>query len=509
MWKNVGSNWTLSALQILVFMVLAPLVLSELGTGRFGVWEAILAAGGPLQLLILGVPMATVRAVAAHVARGEHEDASAALGTSLSLTIVMALGTLALAGLVFAGFDAKLLRNPEWGLDPAQLADARASFWIFVAALAAGFPLRLPYAVFDAHQDFVARNLVMGGGMLLRLGLTVGLLAWSASLTTLASVQALVTLAEFAAAVTLSRRRHAAVRFRPGPLRGRAVRDLLSFSVFALLLNMGAMLAFRIDALVIGAVLDNEQVTVYGIGNKIFDPFINLLLAIGMVVMPLATTLSTRGETEQLQDVLLKWSKVAVSLVLCLGTYLFVLGPEFLSWWFPQGYQEASGRVQQVLMASFFVFLPVRGVTLPILMGVGRPRKPAFGLLAMGLANLALSLALVRDHGVVGVALGTAVPNVLFAAWFARSACRELDVPLGRYAAYALGRPLLGLVPGLALLVGLKLGVGVEGFAGLVGTGIAFVLVFAACQIVFVWRGDPYMDLPTKLRARLRRGAAR
>ena len=46
MWKNVGSNWTLSAVQILVFMVLAPLVLHELGTGRFGVWEAILAAAG-------------------------------------------------------------------------------------------------------------------------------------------------------------------------------------------------------------------------------------------------------------------------------------------------------------------------------------------------------------------------------------------------------------------------------------------------------------------------------
>ena len=345
----------------------------------------------------------------------------------------------------------------------------------------------------------------MGAGMLLRLGLTVGLLAWRSSLTTLATVQALVTLAEFAAAMTLSRRRHALVRFRPGPLRGRAVRDLLSFSVFALLLNMGAMLAFRIDALVIGAVLDNEQVTVYGIGNKIFDPFINLLLAIGMVVMPLATSLSTRGEHAQLRDVLLKWSKVAVSLVLCLGAYLFVLGPEFLAWWFPVGYQDASGRVQQVLMASFFVFLPVRGVALPILMGVGRPRKPAFGLLAMGLANLVLSLALVREHGVVGVALGTAVPNVLFAVWFALSACRELGVPPWHYAGYALGRPLLGLVPGLALLLGLKLGVGVEGFAGLLGTGVAFVLVFATCQIVFVWRGDPYMDLLTKLR----RGGAR
>ena len=36
-----------------------------------------------------------------------------------------------------------------------------------------------------------------------------------------------------------------------------------------------------------------EAAAVYGIGNKIFDPFINILLAIGMVLMPLAAAATT------------------------------------------------------------------------------------------------------------------------------------------------------------------------------------------------------------------------
>lgn len=506
MWKNIGSNWTLNVVQILVFMVLTPFTVNTLGKGPFGVWEAIQAAGGPLQLLILGVPMATVRAISAHLAKDDPESASRAIGTSLSLTLLMGVATLVLAGLVFAGFDAGMLRSADWALSPQQLTDARLAFWIFVGSLAAGFSLRLPYAVFDAQHDFVVRNLVMGGGMLLRLGLTVGLLLWHSTLTSLAVVHALVTLAEFAVARGLSRRRHQGMHFRPGRLERRAVVDLLSFSVFALLLNMGAMLAFRIDALVVGAALDNDHVTIYGLGNKIFDPLINLLLAIGMVVMPMATTLSTRGRTDELRDVLLKWSKVAFALVWMLGAYLAVLAPEFLEWWLRDEYHPESGRVQQVLMASFFLFLPVRGVALPILMGIGRPRKPAFGLLGMGIANLLLSLALVRSYGVIGVALGTAIPNVVFALWFVSAACREVGVGAGRYLSYAVLRPLLGLLPGLALLLGLKLGPGVHGFLPLFGTGLAFVALYGVSQVLFVWRGDPYLDPMAKLRTRLGRG---
>ena len=506
MWKSVGSNWTLNVVQILVFLVLTRFVVDALDRGVFGVWESILAAGGPLQLLILGVPMATVRAISSGMARDDPEAANQALGTALTLTLVMGAVTLAVAGLVYAAFDAALLQNPDWNLDAATLRDARIAFWIFVATLAAGFALRLPYAVFDAHHDFVTRNMILGGGLLLRLGLTVLFLTLDASLKALATVQALVALAEFLLAWRVSRTRHPLVRFVPGRLERGPVVQLLSFSIFALLLNMGAMLAFRVDALVVGAFLDNDEVTTYGIGNKIFDPFINLLLAIGMVVMPMATALSAKGRLGEVAEILLKWSKVATCIVLLLGTYLLVVGPGFLEWWIGEKYVPACGRILQVLMVSFLAFLPVRGVVLPVLMGVNRPRKPALGLLTMGVANLLLSVALVRPYGVIGVALGTAIPNVIFASLFARAACRELGVAPGAFARYALGRPFLGALPAAGVLLALELTIGIRGLGLLVGAGVLFVAVYGAAQVLYVWRGDRYLDLGAKVRERFRRG---
>ena len=87
-------------------------------------------------------------------------------------------------------------------------------------------------------------------------------------------------------------------------------------------------------------------------------------------------------------------------------------------------------------MVSCFAFLPVRGVALPLLLGLGKPRIPTIAFLAAGVLNLVLSIALARPFGLAGVAIGTAIPNVLFAAVVLVVACRELGIGLPAYFAY-------------------------------------------------------------------------
>ena len=290
--RSISSNWALNAIQILVFMVLTPFAANALGRDLYGVWEVLVATAGPLQMLALGLPMATVRAVSAGRSSEEDPDAaSRALGTSLSMTLVLGAVAAALGGALWVAFDALLVGSPEWsGIGDAGARDARAALTVLLVNVAAGFALKLPYAVYDAHGDFVARNLIMGGGLLLKLGATVGFLTLYPDLFTLAWIQLGIAALEFALAFGVSRRRHPEVRFAPRRIRWCEAKGLLSFSIFAFLLNMGALLAFRLDALVIGAHMAPEKAAIYGFGNKIFDPFIQLILGIGMVLMPMAAS---------------------------------------------------------------------------------------------------------------------------------------------------------------------------------------------------------------------------
>ncbi len=186
-----------------------------------------------------------------------------------------------------------------------------------------------------------------------------------------------------------------------------------------------------------------------------------------------------------------------------LGFYLLVFGPEFLEWWIGDEYVDECGRLLQILMVSFFFFLPVRGVALPILMGLGKPRRPAIGLLVMGLVNLALSVALIEDYGLVGVALGTAIPNVLFAGFVLIVACRELEVGFGELLTYVLGRALVGLVLPVGALLALKQWANIEGFLPLFLTGLGYVGLFALCWVFFVFRGDRHLDLHARVMEKL------
>lgn len=493
MFKNIGSTWIVNLLQIAVVLVLAPYVLHRLGPDQNGVWVTIVSYTGILSLLILGVPMASVRFLAGEVARQDTAGTNRVLATCVVICSVLGGLALATGAVLWLAFRAYLAGPQAASLPPDVVDGASLAFALVSLQVAFAFVMRLPYGVFDAHHDFVARNAIQAGELVLRLATTLVFLHVDASLPALALVQVASMVFEFVATLIVLRRRHPTVRFGWRGADPTLLRPILGFSVFAMLLNVGTLLAFRVDAIVISRFLEPKHATWFDVGNKFFDPMTSLLVAVGAVVMPKATQLSTLGRADELRGVFLKWSKISLSIVLLLGVYLIVAGPDFLGWWVGPEFVEPSGRVLQLLMASFLVYLPVRGVALPILLGLGKPKAATIGLLVMGVANLILSLALVREHGILGVALGTAIPNVFFAGFVLVQACRELSVGVGEYLRYVVGRALVGVVVPSSVLVAYKSALGLDSFVHLVVAGLLTVASFAATWWFFVFRGDPHV----------------
>lgn len=496
MLKSIGSTWILNALQVAALLVLSPFVLHRLGTDGNGLWVAIVGLTGVLSLLILGVPMASVRFVAERAAKGDVEGANRAIATCFGICAVLGALAACAGGALYLAFDAQYLRGPHAASLSAESVDsARIAFGVVVAQVAFGFVMRLPYGVLDAHGDFLARNAVQAGEIVLRFGLTILLLSLDASLAALAAVQVLCMASEFVAALAVLRSRHPQVRFGLSAFDRALALPVLRFSVWALLLNVGTLLAFRLDAVVIGAFLPIEQATFFDVGNKFFDPLTALVIAVGGVVMPTAARMAALGTVPELRDVFLRWSKVCFSLAIAVLLFLLVLGPEFLGAWMGPQFAGPSGDVLRVLALSFLAYLPVRGVALPILMGAGKPRGPAIALLVTGCVNVALSIALVKPFGIVGVAIGTAIPNVLFAGWVLVLACRELGVSVREWIAHVAGRACFGALAPLAVLTVARAWFEPRSFVALVACGIAMMVVFALAWVLHVYRDDPHVDL--------------
>jgi O-antigen/teichoic acid export membrane protein len=367
-----------------------------------------------------------------------------------------------------------------------------------VVTVSAGFIGLLPEGIMFAHHDFVLRNAVRIAAVALRLLLTITLLALHSSLVVLAAIQLACLGFDFTLSLALIRRRYATVRVRLRDFEWAMVRKIFAFSLYVLLLSAGARLSFETDALVIGARLGVGAIPYYVVANSLVVYLMDFTIAIAAVVSPMTTALNTKGRREELTEIFLKWSKVSLSLSLMAGLFLIVLGPRFIAWWIGPDFEARSGTVLRILMVSCFAFLPVRGVALPMLIGLGKPKVPTFAFVAAGVLNLVLSLVLARPLGLAGVAIGTAVPNVLFAAVVLVVACRELGVSVAAYLQYVVPRAAAGAIPPLALLLWFKLGIDVQNFAGLAAAGFAMLVLFGATWILFVYRGDPYVDLTAR-----------
>src|SRR5258707_6683735 len=89
MLKNVGSNWIATLVTVVAAYLLTPFTLHKLGDDGYGTWNLINSITGYLGLLVLGVPMASVRYFAQHVARGEVSKLNEAIGSCTMLYLLL------------------------------------------------------------------------------------------------------------------------------------------------------------------------------------------------------------------------------------------------------------------------------------------------------------------------------------------------------------------------------------------------------------------------------------
>lgn len=488
MLRNVGSNWVLILVTIAASYLLTPFIIHRLGEEGYGTWTLITTLTGHISLLALGVPMACVRYLSQHVAAGDTRRMNQTIGSCVGLYCAVGVVAAVLGALLLLFFR-------QYSIPEEWKGESLLAFWVMVVTVSASFMGFLPEGILFAHHDFVRRNVIRMAGVLLRTGLTIGLLALDASLVALASIQLTCLAFDFFVSWLIIRRRYPEVRIGLAGFNLGVVREIFSFSVWVLLLTAGARLSFESDALVIGAFMGVGAIPFYVVANSLIVYLIDFMTSIAAVVSPMTTKLNTEGRIDEVRAMFLKWSKVALSLTIMAGLFLCVLGPRFIAWWIDPSYEQPAGGVLQILMVSSFVFLPVRGVAVPILMGLGKPRMPALAFIAAGLLNVGLSMALIGPLGLAGVALGTAIPNVLFSLVVLAVVCRELDVSVAHWTRYVVPRATLGALPVLALLLWFRLGLQVQSLTGLLVAGIVMVLLFGLVWIGFVYRGDPYVDV--------------
>ncbi len=492
MLKNIGANWMLTLLGMLSAFILMPYTIRVLGSEEYGLWILVASASGYLSLLALGTPMASVRFLSKSIAEKDYRQVNEFVGGFAGLYLMLGLLCLVVGAIIYALFPV-LFNIPAEHTESAQRA-----LVIVVFSIAGSFIGRLPGAVFAAHQDFVIRNLILAVAIVLRLVLTLVLLDIAPSIITVAIIQLIHILFEFLVSTYVMHRTYPEIHLSFKKFESSTLKEIFSFSIYVLILNLGIQLSYQTDALVIGAFSEVSQITFYTVANSITIYYMAFIIAIEIVLMPNSTKLHTEGRIDDLRVLFLKWSKLSLALTMAGCLFLLVFGGKFLGWWIGPEFEVESGQVLFVLVLPFFFLLPARGVSMPLLMGIGNPRQPTMFFLAMAVANIIISVILVKPLGIVGIALGTAIPNAIFGVYLIYKSCKLLQVSVVDYLKYVYLKALIAAVPVLLFLLWIRQTFHPENILELIVTGVSSVVVLGLLWFALVLRNDPYIELDLK-----------
>jgi O-antigen/teichoic acid export membrane protein len=433
--RSVVTNWGAYLISMAVNFFVSPYVVAHLGSVGYGVWTLILSLTGYLGLLDLGVRGAVTRYVARFHSQADHNKSSEV--ASAAMVIFGSAGVIAiLASLIFAFFVIGHFNVP-----PGYMTAARIVLCLTGLNIATSLVNGVYGGIIIGLQRFDLSNALEIGISLVRAASVVAVLHFGYGIVTLAVVQLGCTVGRWLANVALSRHLYPEVRLRPHLVDRAGIKLIFSFSVFSFLIHVSASLIYASDSIVIGAYLPVAAVTFYVIGGNLVEYARTLVQGISQTMTPLASSLETRSDPKQLQQLVLKSSRWASMVIIPVTCTFLLRGSTFIGLWMGQQYASLSGQVLWVLSLTV-MFWGANSSVGAIMLGLSKHKPIVPAIMTEGLCNLILSIFLVKRLGVVGVAWGTAIPSLanslIFWPWYIR---RTLKIQPLTYVTSAWVRP--------------------------------------------------------------------
>jgi O-antigen/teichoic acid export membrane protein len=403
---NIFSNWAALALTMGAAFFVAPFVVHRLGNVAYGVWVLVVSVNSYMGLLDLGLRGAVTRYVSRGVTQQNHTESAEAVSGALWIRVWMSVAIIA-SSFVFSSIFTKVFRIP-----PHLQEDARMA----ILATAGGLAITLSCGVFAGVLAGLQRFDQLSGVSILQTSTRVIGIVWLLNHGHGILALALWELASAAAAnalmIFLCFKSYPQLKTRVSRPDRETMRKLWNYSSYAFLINVAAQIVYYTDNLVVGAFAGTVAVTFYAIGGSLVSYARQVVGSMTATFMPLASTFEAEGSHQNLRRLLIHGTRATLVVSLPIELALFLRGETFISLWMGAQYARPSGTVLRILLISLIVSSGSAACG-GIVFGMEKHRPVAIWAILEGITNLSLSVFLVRQIGIYGVAWGTTIPSLI------------------------------------------------------------------------------------------------
>jgi O-antigen/teichoic acid export membrane protein len=434
---GTATKYVLLAANIAVGVFLMPYTVRHLGTSEYGLWMLVASMTAYFNLFDLGYGNGLVR----HVADADARGNTALVNQILSTFVVVYVALGVLAAIAAAGMALWVPHFPR--LQSSQVPLARFILAVIGVRIALGFPMTVFGAVTAARQRFALNNLVATVSVLINAAVQFTLLSRGYHVRGVVAGSVTVDLLTYIGYAWTAKQAFPALRLRVSSFKTSLVRDVTGFSLYVFVISIAAQIGFNLDNIVVGAALGTSAIAVYAVTLRLAEAQRNLSNQFNTLIFPVVVRYGATNDPDALRRMLIEGTRLSLTLVCGLSVCLMAFARPLITRWMGPGFESAVTPLYVLAVAG--AVLVAHAPLGNILFGTGRHRLVAVVAIVEALANLALSVMLVRRFGLLGVAIGTAIPIVIANLGVLTPAvCRQLDVRIGDLARAVAVAPLVG-----------------------------------------------------------------
>jgi O-antigen/teichoic acid export membrane protein len=381
-----------------------PFTLHKIGVEQYGIWQVALAFIGYYSFLDLGLSGAVFTHMAYSFGREDHEEARNIYGAGMrifgAVGLILMFATILLAGGVY------FLHYTHGRLVAEVLL-------IVGFATAINFSMRVPFGTLNAglHFDVTAWVLILTG--ILRAAGTVIVLDAGHGVIALAWVVVGTSVPANAIILWTVHRKYPFLKIFSWPRWNRQTsKKLFTFGGPVLVGQIADRIRFQTDTLTVSFFIGLTAVAHYSIGSTLVLYYIDGIAAIIGVLMLVLTMQKSVSDDAGFERSYFSGTRVALVSSAFILFGMIAWSRDFVSLWMGP---EFTDVYPVIVILSLAVFLETSQATSVNALYASLHQK-AYAVLNISeaISNLALSLLLARPMGMIGVALGTLIPSIVF-----------------------------------------------------------------------------------------------
>lgn len=387
-----------------------PVMIKYMGDSEYGLYSIVASIVSILTILDFGFGNAIVVYTARYKAQKDEQKQKKLYGMFIIIYTVIGIICSIIGLTIFCNVDTLFGSS----MTDMELEKAKIIMLILTFNVAVTFPLSVFSSIITAYEKFVFLKVVnIIRAIAMPLIMYPLLITGYRSITMSIVVTVLNLIVLFVNMLYAITRLNIHIKF--GKFDMKLLKEISIYSFFIFLSMVIDKVNWQLDTFLLGAIIGTAAVTVYNIAMQFNNIYMSFSNAISELLLPRIAQVIGNGQKpdndEEVTGIFIKVGRIQYIILALVFSGFIIYGKEFIQMLYGDNYANAY-YIALILIGALLI-PSIENVGIKILQAKNKHKFRTILYLIMAILNILISIALIKQFGEIGAAIGTAISMVI------------------------------------------------------------------------------------------------